>query len=92
MSPSKAGKISRAQWDRTTQEKIRKRRHNLFKRLTEFNERYDIDTWIIMRMPSGRIYKFATDPSEPMPSDADIVSLIMSRLIIASLISAAAST
>ncbi|ODM18134.1 hypothetical protein SI65_06005 [Aspergillus cristatus] len=70
--PSKIGKAYRVQGDRTTQEQIRKRRHNLFKRLKEFNDRYEIDIWLTMRMPSGRIYTFATDPNEPIPSDEEI--------------------
>jgi hypothetical protein len=58
--------------DRTQQEQVRKRRHNLFKRLVEFKERYEIDSWIIMKMPSGRIYTFqSTD--ESMPTHDDIV-------------------
>ncbi|KAF4225965.1 hypothetical protein CNMCM8980_006233 [Aspergillus fumigatiaffinis] len=60
------------QGDRTAQEKIRKRRHNLFKRLKEFNDRYDIEIWLTMRMPSGRIYIFATDPNQPAPSEEEI--------------------
>ena len=72
---SKLKKAYRGQGDRTTQEQIRKRRHNLFKRLKEFNDRYEIDIWLTMRMPSGRIYIFATDPSEPVPSEEEIVSL-----------------
>ena len=71
---SKVGKAYRVQGDRTTQEQIRKRRHNLFKRLKEFNDRYEIEIWLTMRMPSGRIYIFATDPNEPVPSDEKMVS------------------
>ncbi|KAI9041055.1 uncharacterized protein KD926_007472 [Aspergillus affinis] len=65
-------KSYRAQGDRTQQELIRKRRHNLFKRLKEFNDRYEIEIWLTMRMPSGRIYIFATDPNEPVPSEEQI--------------------
>jgi hypothetical protein len=71
---SKLTKISNGQGDRTTQEQIRKRRHNLFRRLKEFNDRYDIEIWLTMRMPSGRIYIFATDPNIPAPSEEEIVS------------------
>ncbi|GMG38964.1 unnamed protein product [Aspergillus oryzae] len=75
---SKIKKAYRVQGDRTTQEQIRKRRHNLFKRLKEFNDRYEIDIWLTMRMPSGRIYIFATNPDEPVPvvhkTPADYVS------------------
>ncbi|KAF4208102.1 hypothetical protein CNMCM5878_005721 [Aspergillus fumigatiaffinis] len=69
---SKLTKISNGQGDRTTQEQIRKRRHNLFRRLKEFNDRYDIEIWLTMRMPSGRIYIFATDPNIPAPSEEEI--------------------
>ncbi|KAL4732818.1 hypothetical protein BDV11DRAFT_176324 [Aspergillus similis] len=65
-------KAYRVQGDRATQELIRKRRHNLFKRLKEFNDRYEIDIWLTMRMPSGRIYVFATKPEEPVPSEEEI--------------------
>lgn len=73
---SKVEKAYRVQGDRTTQEQIRKRRHNLFKRLKEFNDRYEIEIWLTMRMPSGRIYTFATNPNEPVPSDEEIVSYL----------------
>ncbi|KAF4241530.1 hypothetical protein CNMCM8980_000889 [Aspergillus fumigatiaffinis] len=69
---SKLKKISNGPGDRTTQEQIRKRRHNLFRRLKEFNDRYDIEIWLTMRMPSGRIYIFATDPNIPAPSEEEI--------------------
>ncbi|KAL3469003.1 hypothetical protein BJX99DRAFT_265614 [Aspergillus californicus] len=62
----------RGNGDRAAQELIRKRRHNLFKRLKEFNDRYEIDIWLTMRMPSGRIYTFATNPGEPAPSDEEL--------------------
>ncbi|KAL5366289.1 hypothetical protein BJX96DRAFT_30893 [Aspergillus floccosus] len=75
MSPPKLKKAYRGQWDRTLQEQIRKRRHNLFKRLKEFNDRYGIEIWMTMRMPSGRIYTFATDPSQTMPSEEEIRAL-----------------
>jgi hypothetical protein len=71
---SKLKKRSSGPGDRTTQEQIRKRRHNLFRRLKEFNDRYDIEIWLTMRMPSGRIYIFATDPNIPAPSEEEIVS------------------
>lgn len=71
---SRVEKAYRVQGDRTTQEQIRKRRHNLFKRLKEFNDRYEIEIWLTMRMPSGRIYIFATDPDEPVPSNEEMVS------------------
>jgi hypothetical protein len=71
---SKLKKVSSGPGDRTTQEQIRKRRHNLFRRLKEFNDRYDIEIWLTMRMPSGRIYIFATDPNIPAPSEEEIVS------------------
>ncbi|RWQ95411.1 hypothetical protein C8Q69DRAFT_381615, partial [Paecilomyces variotii] len=58
--------------DRTQQEQIRKRRHNLFRRLKEFNDRYEIEIWLTMRMPSGRIYIFATDPDVPIPSEDEV--------------------
>jgi hypothetical protein len=76
---SKLKKTYRTQGDRNQQEQIRKRRHNLFKRLKEFNDRYEIEIWLTMRMPSGRIYIFATDPNEPVPSDEQIVSLIAGK-------------
>ncbi|KAF7128721.1 hypothetical protein LV164_008686 [Aspergillus fumigatus] len=69
---SKLKKRSSGPGDRTTQEQIRKRRHNLFRRLKEFNDRYDIEIWLTMRMPSGRIYIFATDPNIPAPSEEEI--------------------
>ncbi|KAI2839625.1 hypothetical protein CBS11350_7456 [Aspergillus niger] len=72
-------KISNGPGDRTTQEQIRKRRHNLFKRLKEFNDRYDIEIWLTMRMPSGRIYIFATDPNKQAPSEEEIVSFLVHK-------------
>lgn len=80
-------KAYRVQGDRTTQEQIRKRRHNLFKRLKEFNDRYEIDIWLTMRMPSGRIYTFATDPNESVPSDEEMVSSVRVHVSVALLIS-----
>jgi hypothetical protein len=59
--------------NRTQQEQIRKRRHNLFRRLKEFNDRYDIDIWMTMKMPSGRIYTFTTDPETGIPTEEEIV-------------------
>lgn len=82
----KAEKAYRVQGDRTTQEQIRKRRHNLFKRLKEFNDRYEIEIWLTMRMPSGRIYIFATDPNEPVPTDENTVSSKCVHIWIISLI------
>ncbi|RDH26468.1 hypothetical protein BDQ94DRAFT_176358 [Aspergillus welwitschiae] len=64
---SKSGKPRKSSWDRNTQEQIRKRRHNLFKRIKEFHDRYGIETWCTMRMPSGRLYVFNTNPDEPSP-------------------------
>ncbi|KAH8691811.1 hypothetical protein BGW36DRAFT_303791 [Talaromyces proteolyticus] len=58
--------------DRTQQEKIRKRRHNLFKRIKEFQDRYEIETWVTMRMPTGRIYMFSTNPDEHAPTEEEI--------------------
>ncbi|PYH75616.1 hypothetical protein BO82DRAFT_242277, partial [Aspergillus uvarum CBS 121591] len=63
--------------DRNTQEQIRKRRHNLFRRIKEFRDRYDIETWCTMRMPSGRIYVFNTNPNEPSPLTEEVVSSMM---------------
>ncbi|KAJ5588762.1 hypothetical protein N7537_011440 [Penicillium hordei] len=54
---------------RREQELIRKRRHNLFKRLTEFNGRYKIDIWMAMRMPSRRIYTFTTEEDAVWPKE-----------------------
>lgn len=54
------------------QEKIRRRRHNLFKRLKEFNDRYDIDIWMTMKMPSDWIYTFSTT-DEDAPSGEVLV-------------------
>lgn len=71
---SKVQKSYPAKGDRTQQEQIRKRRHNLFRRLKEFNDRYEIEIWLTMRMPSGRIYIFATDPDVPIPSEDEVVS------------------
>ncbi|KAJ5588746.1 hypothetical protein N7537_011424 [Penicillium hordei] len=58
--------------DRAQQEQIRKRRHNLFKRLKEFNDRYDMDIWLTMRMPSGSVYTFYTKEDEAPPNEADL--------------------
>jgi len=58
--------------DRTRQEQIRKRRHNLFKRIKEFNDRYQIESWYIMRMPSGWIYIFNTS-DEKAPTEEELV-------------------
>ncbi|KAJ6118808.1 hypothetical protein N7471_013428 [Penicillium samsonianum] len=58
--------------DRAQQEQIRKRRHNLFKRLKEFNDRYDMDIWLTMRMPSGWVYTFCTKEDEAPPIEADL--------------------
>lgn len=58
--------------DRTQKEQIRKRRHNLFKRIDEFNRRYDIDSWYTMRMPSGWIYVFNTT-DEKAPTEEELV-------------------
>lgn len=58
--------------DRTRQEQIRKRRHNLFKRIKEFNDRYQIETWLVMRMPSGWIYTFNTN-DEKAPTEEELV-------------------
>ncbi|EED22721.1 hypothetical protein TSTA_062090 [Talaromyces stipitatus ATCC 10500] len=60
--------------DRTQQEQIRKRRHNLFKRLKEFNDRYDISIWLTMEMPSGRIYTFNTNPERRIPTEEEITA------------------
>ncbi|KAK6810858.1 hypothetical protein RU639_013585 [Aspergillus parasiticus] len=68
---SKVKKAYLIQGDRTLQEQVRKRRHNLFKRLKEFNERYEIEIWLTMRMPTGRIYTFVTT-KEPVPSEEEI--------------------
>ncbi|CAI7582950.1 unnamed protein product [Penicillium pancosmium] len=57
--------------DRTRQEQIRKRRHNLFKRIKEFNDRYQIETWLVMRMPSGWIYTFNTN-DEKAPTEEEL--------------------
>jgi hypothetical protein len=75
-------KAYRVKGDRATQELIRKRRHNLFKRLKEFNDRYEIDIWLTMRMPSGRIYVFATKPDEPVPSEEESVCLTRDILLV----------
>ena len=61
--------------DRAQQEQIRKRRHNLFKRLKEFQDRYGIDIWITMQMPSGWVYKFATKDDEAQPREEDLVGI-----------------
>ncbi|KAJ5198753.1 uncharacterized protein N7498_007870 [Penicillium cinerascens] len=58
--------------DRAQQEQIRKRRHNLFKRLKEFNDRYGIDIWMTMQMPSGWVYTFATKDEGARPGEADL--------------------
>lgn len=60
--------------DRTQQEQVRKRRHNLFKRLQEFKDRYGIDSWITMQMPSGRVYIMETTDNAA-PTQEEIVSL-----------------
>jgi hypothetical protein len=65
--------ITKGKGDRTQQEQIRKRRHNLFRRLKEFNDRYDIRIWMTMQMPSGRIYTFNTNPELSIPTEEDIV-------------------
>lgn len=70
---SKSGKPRKSSWDRNTQEQIRKRRHNLFKRIKEFHDRYGIETWCTMRMPSGRLYVFNTNPDEPSPPTGETV-------------------
>lgn len=69
---SKTAKSSKPKCDRTLQEQIRKRRHNLFKRFTEFNTRYGIEIWHTMQMPTGRLYKF--DTGKPQPTEAEVVS------------------
>lgn len=83
---SKIEKAYRVQGDQTTQEQIHKRRHNLFKWLKEFNDQYEIEIWLTMRMPSGRIYIFATDPNEPVPTDENMVSSKCVHIWIISLI------
>ncbi|QKX62531.1 uncharacterized protein TRUGW13939_09692 [Talaromyces rugulosus] len=57
----------------TQPEQIRKRRHNLFKRLAEFNDRYGMDIWMIMKTPNGRIYTFYTNPDEHVPTEEEMI-------------------
>lgn len=83
---SKVEKVYHVQGDCTTQEQIHKCRHNLFKWLKEFNDHYKIEIWLTMRMPSRRIYIFATDPNEPVPSDEKMVSSKFVHIWIAPLI------
>lgn len=59
--------------DRTQQEQIRKRRHNLFKRLGEFHDRYNMEICITMKMPSNRIYIFSTYPDGHIPTEEEMV-------------------
>lgn len=59
--------------DRTEQEQIRKRRHNMFKRMGEFRERYGMRFWVTTQMPNGRIYTYVTDPEQSIPTEEDIV-------------------
>lgn len=68
-SISLSGRRNRAQ-----SELIRKRRNNLFKRLTEFKTRYNIDIWLSMQMSNGRLYTFDTEPAQALPSEDEYVS------------------